>query len=168
MDNQNNTSNENREILARRIHLAPRSDSAILAPSSSSFFSKINNFVYIPVVESGDRSIFFYMFKTLFLKYFSIKGRASRKEFWALALFTFCLKMLCFYSFYIYSENFELLYASWEWITSLTVIPSITVIIRRLHDFGKSGWWVFVPTYKVLLFAFIKADKGPNAFGNPE
>ena len=53
-------------------------------------------------------------------------------------------------------------------ISLLTAIPSITVIIRRLHDFGKSGWWVVVPTYKVLLFAFIKADIGPNAFGNPE
>ena len=164
MDNQNKFSSKNNLSSSRRINLAPRSD----APSSTSFLSKINAFIHKPVAESGDRSIFFYMFKVLFLKYFSIKGRASRKEFWALVLFSFCLEMLCFYLFYIYSENFELLFSSFNWISLLTAIPSITVIIRRLHDFGKSGWWVVVPTYKVLLFAFIKADIGPNAFGNPE
>lgn len=168
MDNQNKFFTETKVSSVRRIHLAPRSDSAIVTPYSSSFISKIKNFIYKPVVESGDRSIFFYMLKVLFLKYFSIKGRASRKEFWALVLFSVCLEMLCFYLFYIYSENFELLFTSFHWISLLTAIPSLTVIIRRLHDFGKSGWWVFIPTYKVLLFAFIKADNGPNAFGDPE
>ena len=47
-----------------------------------------------PVKRSGERSIFFYMFKCLFLRYFSVRGRASRKEFWGFVLLTVMAEML--------------------------------------------------------------------------
>lgn len=136
--------------LQRRIHLAAHSDSA---PQP---------------VSGGSRSMFYYMFKCIFLKYFSKKGRASRKEYWSFVLFTLSLQMLAFYLFYVRTEDFPNLLLSLDVIGKVTLIPTVTVIIRRVHDFGKSGWWLFVPTYKIILFAFIKGDEGANQFGAPE
>jgi uncharacterized membrane protein YhaH (DUF805 family) len=25
-----------------------------------------------------------------------------------------------------------------------TIIPNIAIMIRRLHDIGRSGWWLFI------------------------
>lgn len=136
--------------LQRRIHLAVHSDSA---PQP---------------VSGGSRSMFYYMFKCMVLKYFSKKGRASRKEYWSFVLFTLSLQMLAFYLFYVRTEDFPNLLLSLDVIGKVTLIPTVTVIIRRVHDFGKSGWWLFVPTYKIILFAFIKGDEGANQFGAPE
>lgn len=135
--------------LQRRIHLAAHSDSA---PQP---------------VSGGSRSMFYYMFKCMVLKYFSKKGRASRKEYWSFVLFTLSLQMLAFYLFYVRTEDFPNLLLSLDVIGKVTLIPTVTVIIRRVHDFGKSGWWLFVPTYKIILFAFIKGDEGANQFGAP-
>lgn len=137
-------------VLQRRIHLAAYSDSA---PQP---------------VSGGSRSMFYYMFKCMVLKYFSKKGRASRKEYWSFVLFTLSLQMLAFYLFYVRMEDFPNLLQSLDVIGKVTLIPTVTVIIRRVHDFGKSGWWLFVPTYKIILFAFIKGDEGANQFGAPE
>lgn len=136
--------------LQRRIHLVAHSDSA---PQP---------------VSGGSRSMFYYMFKCMVLKYFSKKGRASRKEYWSFVLFTLSLQMLAFYLFYVRTEDFPNLLLSLDVIGKVTLIPTVTVIIRRVHDFGKSGWWLFVPTYKIILFAFIKGDEGANQFGAPE
>lgn len=136
--------------LQRRIHLAAHSDSA---PQP---------------VSGGSRSMFYYMFKCMVLKYFSKKGRASRKEYWSFVLFTLSLQMLAFYLFYVRTEDFPNLLLSLDVIGKVTLIPTVTVIIRRVHDFGKSGWWLFVSTYKIILFAFIKGDEGANQFGAPE
>lgn len=136
--------------LQRRIHLAAHSDSA---PQP---------------VSGGSRSMFYYMFKCMVLKYFSKQGRASRKEYWSFVLFTLSLQMLAFYLFYVRTEDFPNLLLSLDVIGKVTLIPTVTVIIRRVHDFGKSGWWLFVPTYKIILFAFIKGDEGANQFGAPE
>ncbi len=56
----------------------------------------------------------------------------------------------------------------------VSIIPLITVTMRRLHDTGKSGWWLlltFVPVIGflvVFVFAAMKGTEGPNRFGpNP-
>ena len=51
------------------------------------------------------------------------------------------------------------------------LIPSLAVIVRRLHDIGKSGWFYFVSLipfigsiWLIILFA-TEGDKGPNQYG---
>ncbi len=173
MEDKNNNLQLNdthiQNLLDKRIKLAPRSDSAIVAVETKhapALWKRL--FLRKAARYSGECSIFYYMYKSLFLCYFSIKGRASRKEFWSLTLLTTLLNALCFFYFYVLVEDFEKLVIFMSWISKLTLIPGITVIIRRVHDFGKSGWWLFVPTYKIIFFAFIKPDQGPNAFGKPE
>ena len=121
-----------------------------------------------PVKHGGERPMAYYMFKCLFLKYCSKKGRASRKELWSFALLTTLLQMLVFYLFFIRTEDYLRLVWWLNFISAATLLPSVMLIIRRVHDFNKSGWSLFVPTYKIILFAFIKGDAGANKFGAPE
>lgn len=172
MDNEQHISpieHPAQDALHRKVKLASYSDSALNRTKVQHHPTLWKRcFLRKKAQYSGEYSIFYYMYKSLFLCYFSIKGRASRKEFWALTLLTALLNMLCFYYFYIRVEDYENLLIYMSWISRLTFIPGITVIIRRVHDFGKSGWWLFVPTYKIIFFAFIKGDKGENKFGEPE
>ena len=47
------------------------------------------------------------------------------------------------------------------------LIPSLSVGCRRMHDTGRSGWWLIVPIVS-FIFAVEKGTKGPNQFGpNP-
>ncbi|RZJ01497.1 MAG: DUF805 domain-containing protein [Brevundimonas sp.] len=52
------------------------------------------------------------------------------------------------------------------------IAPSICAKIRRLHDTGKSAWWVlliFVPFggLALLIMALAPSQPGPNQFGHP-
>lgn len=37
--------------------------------------------------------------------------------------------------------------------------------VRRLHDFGASGWYVLIPIVSWIYAAFPKGDKGENEYG---
>ena len=37
--------------------------------------------------------------------------------------------------------------------------------VRRLHDFGASGWYVLIPVLSWIFAAFPKGDKGENEYG---
>lgn len=50
-------------------------------------------------------------------------------------------------------------------IYSLAVfIPSIAVAVRRMHDVGKSGWFILIPIYNLIL-ACTNGESGENKFG---
>ena len=36
-------------------------------------------------------------------------------------------------------------------ISLVAVLPTIAVAVRRMHDVGKSGWFVLVPIYNLVL-----------------
>jgi uncharacterized membrane protein YhaH (DUF805 family) len=44
------------------------------------------------------------------------------------------------------------------------LIPSIAVAVRRMHDVGKSGWFVLIPIYGLIL-ACTQGVKGENEYG---
>ncbi len=52
-----------------------------------------------------------------------------------------------------------------------TLVPSISVSVRRLHDTGRSGWWlllIFLPiigSIMLLIFFVLEGHKGPNEYG---
>jgi len=55
-----------------------------------------------------------------------------------------------------------------------SLIPGLACCVRRLHDIGKSGWWVligFIPLVGLVLLVFTLMDSqpGPNQYGpNPK
>ena len=55
------------------------------------------------------------------------------------------------------------------------LIPSIAVGVRRLHDTGRSGWWLLIGLIPVLgsivliVFFVLDSEPGENAYGaNPK
>jgi len=49
-------------------------------------------------------------------------------------------------------------------VTLPLIIPSIAVGVRRMHDVGKSGWFILIPIYNLILAA-TEGDKGDNQYG---
>lgn len=84
--------------------------------------------------------------RTCFKKYQITKGRASRSEFWWFYLFGIFLNTI---ALMIDSAIGVLLFTNL--VSILLICPSIAVSIRRLHDIGKSGWYLLIPIYSVYL-----------------
>lgn len=99
-------------------------------------------------------------------------GRSSRSHFWYFYLFliispfifsalsgvfVLIFTLLDIPSFATYSLIFSLLY--------LLIVPVfIAVAVRRMHDVGKSGWFILVPLYNLFLYVQPAVEKGriPN------
>ncbi len=87
-----------------------------------------------------------------FKKFFKFNGRASRREFWSLALIM-AVVALC----------------SWKQLNGVIVIfffPMLSAGIRRVHDIGRCGWWAVCPIACFFLF-LKKSDDGVNQYGEP-
>lgn len=54
-----------------------------------------------------------------------------------------------------------------------TAIPGLSVAVRRLHDTGRSGWWLllgFIPilgTLVLIVFWLGKSEPQENIYGQP-
>lgn len=109
-------------------------------------------------------------------KGFTFTGRASRREACSLLLIvdiiapfipvvTFPLITMSIYGAFL--EILVVLALIAMFIASIFLfIPCISVMIRRMHDVGKSGWWSICPI--VVFFLFIKkSDEGSNFYGEP-
>lgn len=103
-------------------------------------------------------------------KYAVFSGRARRKEYWMFSLFSLII---------IFALGFiEGLLGSPGVVGILyslaILIPSIAVSVRRLHDTGRSGWWlliVLVPLIGAIVFLVFMVQEGKedNDFGeNPK
>jgi uncharacterized membrane protein YhaH (DUF805 family) len=86
-------------------------------------------------------------------KYVKFDGRARRKEYWMFVLFnvifSFVASIIDSVAGLTYTSSGNSYgYASVGIISSLyslaVLLPSIGVGIRRLHDIGKSGWWLLI------------------------
>lgn len=47
----------------------------------------------------------------------------------------------------------------------IILLPSIAVGVRRMHDVGKSGWYLLIPIYNLILLA-TNGDSGENKYGS--
>ena len=91
--------------------------------------------------------------------YATFKGRASRSEHWYFVLFNIIFSIVLSYVSGV--VNLPILYT----IYSLALlIPSIAVAVRRMHDVGKSGWFILIPIYDLIL-ACTQGVKGENEYG---
>ena len=117
---------------------------------------------------------FFEAIKICLKKYFIIKGRASRSEYWFLQLlFTPLAMYVGFWSDPVSTGTIDPppLYILSTIIVMLLFIPSITSQIRRFHDKDKSGWFILIniiPLVGWLIALVMLLDKGTpgkNRFG---
>ncbi|MEZ9523690.1 DUF805 domain-containing protein [Enterovibrio norvegicus] len=109
-----------------------------------------------------------------FLNYAKFSGRARRREYWGFFFLQNVVLALCFMIDIAESgvNNFQVLdlQATAVWI-ALTVIPALSVTVRRFHDINRSGWWwliIIVPLIGpliVLIFTLLRGTKGTNRYG---
>ena len=104
-------------------------------------------------------------FKKVYLEdIFTIRGRASRKEFWGSEFIFIPLYWITAFIGYLISDGFGDLVAS---IGSLwSSIAALTASIRRAHDVGKSGWFMLIPFYNFYL-QISPSDQTSNKWGEP-
>lgn len=97
--------------------------------------------------------------KTCFNKFATFQGRANRSEFWFWWLFTLLLGFIPLIGLIA---------------LFVTLVPSISVAVRRLHDIGKSGWWYWlclIPLFGWIALIVLycqESEPGTNEYGpNP-
>lgn len=117
-------------------------------------------------------------------KYSTISGRASRAEYWWFTLFMYLVYIVIYTLSAVLMFNLHrvsgaqvlgalLVIGLMSSISVLLLVPSICVGIRRLHDIGRSGWWIllsFAPIarFVVLVFTLMPSQPTANEYGeNP-
>ncbi|MER5917490.1 DUF805 domain-containing protein [Streptomyces sp. NPDC001982] len=106
-------------------------------------------------------------------KYAVFRGRARRKEFWLFMLFAYIIYGLLG-GIGVATHSSPLL-AGLAIAVIAFLLPTWGVTVRRLHDTGRSGWWIFihlVPTIgAIVLLVLCSEDSkaGANKYGpNPK
>ncbi|SHJ40389.1 DUF805 domain-containing protein [Pseudozobellia thermophila] len=94
--------------------------------------------------------------------YANFSGRARRKEYWMFFLFN----ILISYGLLILSAVTETpaLVMVYVLYSLGVLIPGIAVGVRRMHDVGKSGWYIIVPIYNLVL-ACTEGEHTDNQYG---
>ncbi len=112
-------------------------------------------------------------YTTVLKKYAVFEGRARRTEYWMFALFNFII--------YVVLLTLSLITHSIAFIVLMYVygfavlIPGLAVMVRRLHDTNRSGWWIFISFVPLvggiimLVFSLMDSYPGTNQWGpNPK
>src|ERR1700728_3670159 len=84
--------------------------------------------------------------------YAAFKGRARRKEYWMFILFNVMFAIVAMIIDNLIGDTFknpitgDSMYYGYVYIlyALFVLIPGLAVMVRRLHDVGKSGWFVLV------------------------
>jgi uncharacterized membrane protein YhaH (DUF805 family) len=116
-------------------------------------------------------------FLTALKKYAVFSGRSRRSEYWYFGLFYLVIYLgLVMVDGITGSFDFRSGFGLLSGLFTLAVlIPSLSVSVRRLHDTGRSGWWLLIGLIPVvgaiILIVFLAQDgeAGTNRFGaNPK
>lgn len=118
-------------------------------------------------------------------RFCNFSDRASRREYWSYTLIikpclvvasfiasfvgTFIGALVLAYGFssYYYGSEIAIAWGFFALILMLIVsLHGLSVSVRRMHDVGKSGWWVLVPFANFFLL-FKKSDEEWNIYGEP-
>ena len=83
--------------------------------------------------------------------YVTFSGRARRSEYWWFYLFTILVSLATSGVDSVLSNAFDNEIGIVNTIASLALLlPSLAVTARRLHDTGRTGWWMVLPVVPVL------------------
>lgn len=99
-------------------------------------------------------------------QYADFAGRARRKEYWMFTLISLVVSIvLAILDNALGTVLLGLLY----WVAVL--VPGLAVVVRRLHDTGRSAWWLLIGLIPligaIVLVVFLATDgeRQPNAYG---
>ncbi|MGC2174675.1 MAG: DUF805 domain-containing protein [Acidimicrobiales bacterium] len=98
--------------------------------------------------------------RTCFQKYAVFTGTASRPEYWWFFLFYFVIDAVLFGTGLLLIRSL---------VALVMFLPSLAVGVRRMHDAGRSGWWILttlIPPWGIyLLCTRSKTENNPYASG---
>jgi len=99
-------------------------------------------------------------------------GRARRKEYWYFVLFNAIIGFVLGLIEAVAGIAPEIGFSVLGGIYTLAILlPSLGVNIRRLHDTGRSGWWLFISLipliggFIMLIFMLFDSQEGTNQYG---
>jgi uncharacterized membrane protein YhaH (DUF805 family) len=116
--------------------------------------------------------------KSFWANYRNFKGRARRSEYWFIQLFLVLTNLAAaVIDLALMNGDVDRFIANGGggivgliWILA-TIVPAIAVLVRRLHDIGKSGWWAlmvlvpFIGFIVILVFTLQDSQAGANSYG---
>ena len=111
----------------------------------------------------------------------NFSGRARRKEYWMYTLIYMPIIFLAMFADNALGTTFQMeamgqsvdIGYGWVYVIVclLHFLPSLSVVVRRLHDVGKSGWFyliIFIPLVGfiwMLVLLVSDGNKGENKYG---
>ena len=113
--------------------------------------------------------------KSYFIRWNDFKGRSSRSEYWWATLFASLVS--------VFLQFPQAMLAQAESVLALVVmiiilvfllfmvIASFAVLVRRLHDVNRSGWWFLIYFTIIGIFVLLywyvqKGDESDNRYGS--
>lgn len=117
-----------------------------------------------------------------FRQYADFSGRASRQEFWMFVLFNLLFAMTwafvaglltgLFGGSFDQESRLIFMYKLIAIYYAVTAVPAMAVGVRRLHDTGRSGWWMLVSLVPIaggiwlILLMCLDGSAGDNRYGS--
>jgi uncharacterized membrane protein YhaH (DUF805 family) len=117
--------------------------------------------------------------KAFWTNYTDFKGRARRSEYWFIQLFLVATNIaVAVIDLALMNGDVERFIANGGggivgliWIFA-TIVPALAVLIRRLHDTNRSGWWALIGLVPLagaivlLVFTVEDSNQGVNKYGD--
>lgn len=99
-------------------------------------------------------------------KYTQFSGRATRKEFWMFFLTNALIIIgLVVIDSSVLGNNDPQKSVLVSLYNLATIVPYLAIAVRRTHDVGKSGWFVLIPLYNLILL-ISSGDNNQNKYGS--
>lgn len=105
-----------------------------------------------------------------FANYANFKGRSTRAEYWWVELFMLIVSVIL----YTLCALIGLGMTGTSIVTDIwglfILVPSLALSVRRLHDVGKGGGWIFINLVPIIgwiwyLILMLTASEPDNRFG---
>ncbi|HEY6742706.1 MAG TPA: DUF805 domain-containing protein [Lapillicoccus sp.] len=106
--------------------------------------------------------------RSVFSQYVGFTGRARRSEFWYWTLFQIILGII---ASTLDRAAFDRNNGAFSAVVGLALLlPSLAVAVRRLHDSGRTGWWLLIGLIPVigtivLIVFYVQDSQGDNKYG---
>lgn len=108
--------------------------------------------------------------KVCFSKYVTFTGRARRAEYWWFTL-AILLVSVALGLFDVLVQGIDYTFGVGDLWSLATILPSLAVTARRLHDVDRTAWWMLLWLIPIigwivlLVWTCSKGTTGPNRFG---